>query len=125
MRTSPTKSLVTRSLLATLTVWSVSLIIWPLIWAYVLKEHAHNPAALFGLILPMVMLCYDICVLVDSDTELNSKRGALTMDANTICSLTLALSGILGSQHQRMLQEYFHGRDYWMRCIRASHSALE
>lgn len=98
-----------RSRISAVTVWFIAILVWPLIWASFLKDRRKDVHALPGLVWPLVILIIDIRSMNHTTYESNtqSKRSVMTMDANAMCSLTFALSGILGAQNDSCCRDVF------------------
>lgn len=99
----------TKSRISVFSVWMICILIWPLIWAAILKDQIDNPLALSGLIWPIAILSIDILNMNQSTYESNvqSKRSVLSMDANAIVSLTFAISSIVGAQNHTCCKRIF------------------
>ena len=98
-----------RSRVSAVTVWFLGMAAWPLIWSYFLKSRRKDIKTLPGLLWPLVILMIDIRAMNHTTYESNtqSKRSIMTMDANAMCSLTFALSGILGAQNDNCCRDIF------------------
>ena len=98
-----------RSRVSTITVWFVAMAVWPVVWALLLNERRSELRTLPGLLWPLIILTIDIRSMNHTtyETTTQSKRPMLSMDANAICSLTFALSGILGAQNDACCREIF------------------
>lgn len=80
-------------------IYSVALLVWPLVWYKALGTQViNNRFSSVSLLWPIIILGFDIAMLKNSSDDVHSKKGVLNIDSNTICGLTFALSGILGSQ---------------------------
>lgn len=94
------KRIVTR--LHITTIWTIALILWPILWVWVVQRlPARNVAlVMMGFILPLFTIGNDIASLRCEQYEENirSKRQYLSMDANAICSMIFALSAYMGTQ---------------------------
>ena len=96
-----------RTRLSVLGVWSIGIFVWPYIWKYIVGEYTDREEGWIGLMWPIFFLAMEMLSIRRYDPyDHSSNRGILTMDANGICSLTFALSGILGAQ--RRANEYAH-----------------
>ena len=85
--------------LCILTIYMISILIWPLIWEYMLKDHAYTNASLPSLFWPIFIILFELYLLKyhKLENEIRSRKGLLSMDANAICTLTFALSSILSA----------------------------
>ena len=101
------KSVKTKSAITTATVWSIALVCWPLLWKWVVGEESSNLVALPGLLWPIGLIIYDLHCLIEDESTMRSRRPSLSMDANTICSLTFALSSILGAHNNECCKNIF------------------
>lgn len=92
-----------------LTIYTLGILIWPMLWKYLLKDNANSPVAQASLIWPIAILALEIYLLKyhTFEQELHSKRGFISMDANAVCTLTFALSSILGAQRDECCKNIF------------------
>lgn len=94
-----------RTRLSVLQIWCIGIILWPLIWKTMVGKYIVREESWVGLIWPISFLVMEMTTIRRHDPyDRKTNRGVLTMDANGICSLTFALSGILGAQ--RRASEY-------------------
>ena len=92
-----------------LTVWFVAILAWPFIWTLFLKDIEKSWSLIPGLLWPLAILTLDIRAMTHTSYEshAHAKRSTMTMDANALCSLTFALSGILGAQNDPCCRTIF------------------
>ena len=92
----------TKTRLAVLTVWTLAILIWPILWITCVGSAYDQPSSWIGLLWPIIIIILDILSMRHNTYQksMESKRNILTMDANTICSLTFAVSAILGGKHE-------------------------
>lgn len=81
----------------------IGLVLWPSVWHYLVKESCHecNPFNVVGFIWPIVCLTFDLYNIQKFRQLPESRRHMIGMDANAICSLSFALSGILGARDSK------------------------
>lgn len=92
-----------------LTVWALGIIMWPPAWQFVLGEHTAREFAPLSLAWPVCWLAMEMAAMRRTDPHLaHSSRSTLSIDANGICSLAIALSGVLGAKLGERTQEYAH-----------------
>ena len=99
-----------RARLTVLTVWMIAILAWPVVWASVLGAERSNPVAWPSLLWPILMLGTDISAMKQSTYEhahVTSKRQSLAMDSNAICSLTFAISSIIGAHKHECCNRIF------------------
>lgn len=99
-----------RARLTVLTVWITAILAWPIVWASVLGAERTNPVAWPSLLWPMLIISNDISAMKQSTYEhahVQSKRSSLSMDSNAICSLTFAISSIIGAQKHECCNRIF------------------
>lgn len=92
-----------------LTVWTIAMIVWPLVWYNTIDEKYRTVESIPCLLWPLLLLGMDIASLKRSsyETQSQSKRNLLAMDANTICSLTFAVSSVIGAQRHECCRKIF------------------
>ena len=83
------------------------MILWPLICKIVLKDRLYN--VLPVLLWPIIVLGLDVYLLKYHTFEQHTSKNKniLNMDANAICSLTFALSSLLGSHKDECCKNIF------------------
>ena len=86
----------TRRQVKTLSLWLACLVVWPFAWKVLFGECVSATPALIWPGVAMLAEMHSVLYMPSSAQE-GSKRNVLYMDANTICSVTLALSGALGA----------------------------
>lgn len=98
-----------RARISAVTVWFLGIAAWPFIWASFVNKRRNEPHALVGLLWPIIILAIDIRALNYTTYEVNtqSNRSVITMDANAMCSLTFAVSGLLGAQKDSCCRDMF------------------
>ena len=98
-----------RARLAVFTTWTIAILVWPMLWACLLGEEKSKIAAIPSLIWPIIIILIDIVAMKQNtyETEVQSKHSVLSMDANAICSLTFAISGIIGAQNHKCCNRIF------------------
>lgn len=99
-----------RARLTVLTVWTIAILVWPVVWTSVVGEERSNPVAWPSLLWPILTLGTDISAMKQSTYEhahMHSKRSMLSMDSNAICSLTFAISSIIGAKNHECCNRIF------------------
>lgn len=98
-----------RAKLIILTILSCGIVVWPWIWMQVLQENSARKETIPSLLWPIFVLLVEIYLLKYHTFEEQSKsrKGLLSMDANALCTLTFALSSILGSHRDPCCQNLF------------------
>lgn len=96
-----------RSRVAVLTSFFVALALWPLVWMRFVPAERRTGRLLPALLWPLCILTFDIRAIGHTAYGGGSKRSSMTMDANALCSLTFALSGILGTQNDECCRDIF------------------
>ena len=98
-----------RARLNVLTVWTIAMIAWPLMWYNTIDEKYRTIESIPCLLWPLILLGMDIASLKRSsyESQSQSKRSLLAMDANTICSLTFAVSSVIGAQRHECCRKIF------------------
>lgn len=88
-----------KSHIVSASIYSLALLVWPLVWYEALGTQViSNKFSIVSLLWPIIILGFDVAMLKSNNDEVQSKKGILNIDSNTICSLTFALAGILASQ---------------------------
>ena len=92
-----------------LTLYCMGIILWPLLWKILLKENAYTFASLPSLFWPLTILGIEIYLLKyhTFENEMRSKKGIISMDASTICTLTFALGSVLSAHQNECCQNLF------------------
>ena len=95
--------------ISVLTVYVCGLLIWPFLWKYLLQNEATNTSSYPSFIWTFVILLIEIYMMKyhTFEDQVKSKKGLLSMDANAICTLTFALSSILGAQNNACCSNMF------------------
>ena len=90
-----------KSRISAITAWSIALLLWPIIWYGIVGEKSDEIVSKVGLLWPIFIIVLDMIALNRNTYEsaIQTKRSILSMDASTICSLTFAISSILGSKN--------------------------
>ena len=91
-------------------IYFAGLIIWPFIYMSFMRDNSFDRSAMPGFLWVLCTMLLDIYLLKYHTLEqdiVHRKGGILSMDANMICSLTFALSGILGASSQKCCQKIF------------------
>ena len=85
------------------------MLIWPLLWKTFLQDRTNEPISIPSLVWPILILGMDIYLLKYHTFEqhMNKNKNILSIDANAICSLTFALSSILGAQSDDCCKNIF------------------
>ena len=98
-----------RARLMVLTIWTLAIVLWPAIWAAILGAQSQKIAAFPSLIWPILIVSIDIMTMRQNtyESHIQSKRSILTIDANAICSLTFAMSGIIGAHKHKCCNRIF------------------
>ena len=87
-----------KRLVITATVYTLSLIWWPLLWYKAVGSDCVNNKILISLLWPVIILMFDVYMLQNDTNDVQSKSTFLNVYSNTVCSLTFALAGILAAQ---------------------------
>lgn len=93
-----------------LTVWMVSILVWPLVWAFVMGKERATLGAWVSLIWPILAIGADIGAMQQSTYEhahIETKGSNLAIDSNAVCSLTFAISSIIGAQKHECCNRIF------------------
>lgn len=95
----------TRARLTVLAVWMMAVLVWPLLWL----RAAEGKVSVVAICWPIFLLAYDILSMhhMTFDDETRSKRQVLAMDASTLCSLTFAISAVVGAQNKACCRNLF------------------
>lgn len=98
-----------RTRLLLITVWMMAILVWPLLWFRATARSQSTPYSLIGLVWPVLILLLDMLAMQKHAYEnySQSKRHFMTMDANTICSLTFAISAYIGAQNHECCNKIF------------------
>lgn len=98
-----------RCRLISLGVWTVAMLLWPLLWLSLLKRDAYEWVAIPSLILPIVIISMDINALNFSthEAQVQNKKSSLFSDANGICGLVFASYGFVGAQKNECCSRIF------------------
>jgi hypothetical protein len=92
----------------TIGIYTCGLLVWPIIWMNLAKEHAFTKQVCFSFLWPIMMTFLEIHVLkYQSLDNPQRSRNMLTMDANALCSLSFALSSILGASRDKSCKNMF------------------
>lgn len=93
----------TKRIEACVKVTLIGLVLWPSIWNYLVKDNCAecNPFNIVGFAWPILCLSFDLYNIKKFRQIPESRRQMIGMDANAICSLSFALSGILGARETR------------------------
>ena len=87
----------------------IGIILWPAIWKMMLKEYSSKHQSLPSLIWPICVLFLELYLLKYHTFEQHTKKNKsiLAMDANAICSITFALSSVLGAHKNQTCKNMF------------------
>ena len=87
----------------------IGIVLWPLVWKILLKENTNETISYPCLVWPIIILLIEVYLLKYHTFEqhLSKNKSLLSMDANAICSLTFALSSILGAQRDKCCKNIF------------------
>ncbi len=88
-----------RARISVLSVFIIGILVWPVLWVHIFEQERHKSAALVSLLWPIIILIGDIVGMHNMTYESahgQSKRQILSIDSNALCSLTFALSGLIG-----------------------------
>ena len=98
-----------KSKISILTTWLLCLLGWPLIWGKIMGKETHRKEALVSLFWPILIIAIDVVGINNNSYEsvVSSKHQVLHMDANMICSLTFALSAVIGAQKHECCSKIF------------------
>ena len=90
-------------------IWTLAILAWPLIWYNTIDAEYRTLESIPCLLWPVIILGMDINNLMQNtyDNPMISKRNILSMDANTICSLTFAVSSVIGAQRHECCRKIF------------------
>jgi hypothetical protein len=90
--------------LSVLTMWTCGVMAWPLIWKCVIQ----NEEDVMSLLWPILILGIDMVgIKRNAFRDTASKRSLISMDANAICSITFAMSGLMGGGGGRRKNDLF------------------
>ena len=86
--------------LSIVSIYSMGIVLWPILWSTLLKENSNINVSYVSLVWPIIILLIELYLTKYHTFEqyINRSKSVLSLDANVICSLTFALSGILGAQ---------------------------
>lgn len=92
-----------------ISIYSIGIILWPLVWSSMMKENVTNSHSIPCLIWPIAVLLIETYLLKYHTFEqhMSKNKSILSMDANAICSLTFALSSILGAHRNKSCKNIF------------------
>lgn len=92
-----------------ISVWMIAILLWPVLWFHTVPEQFRTVESIPGLLWPILILIIDIFSMRHNtyESQLQSKRSMLSADANTICSLTFAISSIIGAQKHECCRKIF------------------
>lgn len=102
-------SLRAKAKISILTIYMIGIVLWPLVWKILLKENTKDIISYPCLVWPIIILLIEVYLLKYHTFEqhLSKNKSLLSMDANAICSLTFALSSILGAQRDKCCKNIF------------------
>lgn len=101
------KHAVYREKTLSISVWIVAIVLWPLVW-YTISGKCKSFAALTAASWPILALAFEIYSLCKYNLKTEGRRGLVQMDASTLCSMTFALSGVLGARRSNDEARIFH-----------------
>lgn len=99
-----------RARLTVLTIWMMGIVVWPVLWAGIFKEERFDLMSKLSLLWPILIIGTDITAMHQMTYEAahtHSKRQMLSIDSNAICSLTFALSGLIGAHRHPCCNKIF------------------
>lgn len=102
-------SLRAKAKLSIVSVYIIGILLWPTIWKVFMKENIDNSTTYPSLVWPIMILSIETYLLKYHTFEqhLRKNKSLLSIDANAICSLTFALSSILGAQKDSCCKDIF------------------
>tara|TARA_B100000945_G_scaffold317254_1_gene319718 strand:- start:845 stop:1393 length:549 start_codon:yes stop_codon:yes gene_type:complete len=91
------------------TIYILGILLWPILWEKMLHDNAYTTASLPSLFWPMMILGLEIYLMKyhTLENESRSRKGMISMDASTVCTLTFALGSILGAHKNKCCQNLF------------------
>lgn len=106
--TSKNLSIRGKANISMLTIYICGIVLWPYFWERMLRDNAYMSHSIPSLLWPVCALLIEVYLLKYHTLEEQIRRkGILSMDANAICSLTFALSSVLGSHRDECCQNIF------------------
>jgi hypothetical protein len=92
-----------------LLIYTTGILIWPVLWKMFLQERTKDKLSIPGLLWPIMILMMETYLLKYHTFEQHTQKNKsmLSIDANAICSLTFALSSILGAQNDNCCKHIF------------------
>ena len=85
----------------------IAIIMWPGIWTSTVG-HCARMETLLAFMWPIAALVFEIHTLSKYGRLFDNRKGLLQMDANTLCSITFALSGVLGARYNKEESHVFN-----------------
>lgn len=103
-----TMTLRTRSKATKLTVYFVGILVWPMLYKWVACD-SHLSIHMIGFWWPLLMLGLEVYMMRyhTLEDQFKSKQGMISMDANILCTMIFALSGILGAHQDAHCHKVF------------------
>lgn len=86
-------------------VYTVGLVLWPLIWKKLFASHLQNPLTYAALAWPLLYISFEI--YLSKYQGIQKPKAMMSMDANALCTLAFALSGVLGAHKDASLHNIF------------------
>ena len=90
-------------------IYMMGILLWPVLWSALLKENTQRSSSIPCLVWPIFILSIEIYLLKyhTFEQQVKKNKSLLSMDANAICSLTFALSSILGANRDACCKNIF------------------
>jgi hypothetical protein len=86
----------------------LGLLLWPSLWHHLVQDSCTNSNSFAAFLWPIMAILFEIYTMRKYGCLPDNRRGLLQMDANTLCSMTFALSGVLGARSNKAESKIFN-----------------